>query len=127
MYTYDYDFSFSPSMPVVQVEASNIEQNIAPILLPAMIDSGSDGSMMPLAQLRAIQAHRTGQVMMRTITGVRSVVDLYEVSLRIGSHSFSYVRVAADKHNEMMVLGRDILNHLVITLNGLASATEIQE
>ena len=65
--------------------------------------------------------------MMRTITGVRSVVDLYEVSLRIGSHSFPYVRVAADKHNEMMVLGRDILNHLVITLNGLASATEIQE
>jgi hypothetical protein len=44
-----------------------------------------------------------------------------------GPHLFSYVRVAADKHNTMIVLGRDILNHLVITLNGLASATEILE
>ncbi len=72
MYTYDYDFSFSPSMPVVTVEMTTI-------------------------------------------------------ALRIGPHFFPYVRVAADKHNGLIVLGRDVLNQMRVTLNGLATTTEIYE
>jgi len=113
-------------MPVVEVALTPIEQNREPLGLTAMIDSGADGSLVPLAQLRAIKAHRAGQVLIRSITGAPSIVDVYEVALQIGPHRFPYVRVAADKHNQMVVLGRDILSHLVITLNGLASATELQ-
>lgn len=92
-----------------------------------MIDSGSDGSLIPLEHLRTIKARRTGQVVMRSITGARNIVDIYEVSLRLGPHHFPHLRVAADTHNEIVVLGRDVLNHIVITLNGLAATTEIQE
>jgi hypothetical protein len=127
MYTYDYDFSFSPSMPVVDVALMPIARNREPVRMTAMIDSGADGTLVPLSQLRAIKAHRAGQVILRTVTGAPTVVDIYEVALQVGPHLFSYVRVAADKHNTLIVLGRDILNHLVITLNGLASATELLE
>jgi predicted aspartyl protease len=127
MYTYDYDFSFSPSMPVVDVALMPIARNREPVRITAMIDSGADGTLVPLSQLRAIKAHRAGQVILRTVTGAPTVVDIYEVALQVGPHLFSYVRVAADKHNTLIVLGRDILNHLVITLNGLASATELLE
>lgn len=126
MYTYEYDFSFSPSMPIVTVELTTIERNQEPQRLTAMIDSGSDGSMVPLSQLQAIKAHHAGQVFMRSITGMRTVVDVYEVAFQIGPHFFPYMRVAADKHNEIIVLGRDVLNHLIITLNGLVAMTEIQ-
>jgi predicted aspartyl protease len=95
--------------------------------MTAMIDSGADGTLVPLSQLRAIKAHRSGQVILRSVTGAPTVVDVYKVALQVGPHLFSYVRVAADKHNTLIVLGRDILNHLVITLNGLASATELLE
>lgn len=127
MYTYDYDFSFSPSMPVIDVALMPIERNRAPVQLTAMIDSGADGTLIPLSHLRAIKAHRAGQVILRSVTGAPTIVDVYEVALQVGPHLFSYVRAAADKHNTLIVLGRDILNHLVITLNGLASATEILE
>ena len=63
---------------------------------------------------------------MRTVTGARTLVDVYTVALAIGPHTFPHVRVAADKQNDMVVLGRDVLNHLILTLNGLASSTEIQ-
>lgn len=53
MYTYDYDFSFSPSMPVVDVALMPIERNREPLHLTAMIDSGADGTLVPLSQLRA--------------------------------------------------------------------------
>ena len=127
MYTYDYDFSFSPSMPVVDVALMPIARNREPVRMTAMIDSGADGTLVPLSQLRAIKAHRSGQVILRSVTGAPTVVDVYKVALQVGPHLFSYVRVAADKHNTLIVLGRDILNHLVITLNGLASATELLE
>ena len=127
MYTYDYDFSFSPSMPVVTVEMTTIERNQAPLQLTAMLDSGSDGTMVPLAHLRAIKARRAGQVIIRSITDARSIVDIYEIALRLGPHFFPYVRVAADKHNGLIVLGRDVLNQMRVTLNGLAATTEIYE
>ncbi len=127
MYTYDYDFSFSPAMAVVTVEVTNLERSQTPLQLTAMLDSGSDGTMIPLAHLRTIKARRAGQVIMCSITGARSIVDIYEVALRIGPHSFLYVRVAADKHNELIVLGRDVLNQMRVMLNGLAVTTEIYE
>ncbi|MEZ4864592.1 MAG: hypothetical protein R3C14_25000 [Caldilineaceae bacterium] len=119
--------SFSPSMPIVDIRVINIEQPPMSVALTAMIDSGADGTMVPLFQLRAIQARRSGQIIMRTVTGIRSLVDIYTVALQIGPHTFPHVRVAADRQNDMIVLGRDVLNHLIVTLNGLASATEIQE
>ncbi len=127
VYTYEYDFTYSPSLPVVQVNVRAFGQNTPSMQVNAIIDSGSDGSMVPVGVLRRIKARKTGQVIIRTITGARSIANIYEVQLRIGSHNFSKVRVAADKHNKMIVLGRDVLNHLVVTLNGLAAATEIHE
>jgi hypothetical protein len=43
MYTYDYDFSYSPSMPVVNIEVTPVARQAEPLNLVAMIDSGSDG------------------------------------------------------------------------------------
>ena len=77
--------------------------------------------------LRRINARKTGQVAIRGITSARSIVDIYEVTSHLGPHLFPKVRVAADKHNDRLILGRDVLNQLMITPKGLASATEIHE
>jgi hypothetical protein len=114
-------------MPVIEVAITPFGQVIKPLLMPALVDSGADGSMIPLKILQSLKARITGQVNMRTVTGVRSVVNIYEVSLRIAPHTFPKVRVAADRYNSVVVLGRDVLNHLVITLNGLATTTEIHD
>lgn len=127
MYTYDYDFTYNPSIPVIEVEITPFQQSTATTSLTAMLDSGSDGTLIPLPALQRIKARRVDRIAMRSITNVRTSVDVYEVSLRVGPHTFHKVRVVADRHNSIMILGRDILNHLVITLNGLAAATELHE
>lgn len=127
MHTYEYDSTYTPSMPVVEVEVATFEQMASRFSLPALIDSGSDGSMLPIDILRQIKARRSGRVAMRTITGVRSFVDIYEVWLRVGPHTFPKVRVAADRYNPLMILGRDVLNQMMVVLNGLAATTEIHE
>jgi len=104
-------------MPVVDVEIRAVNSGAQPITLVAMIDSGADGTIVPLVQLRALKARRIGQVTMRGITSARTLVDIYEVTLQIGPHHFPYVRVAADRQNGIMVLGRD----------GPATMTEIRD
>ncbi len=127
MYTYDYDFTYNPSMPVVPVEVTPFDRAGETIFLSAMLDSGSDGSMIPLKILQQMKVRKSSQVTFRSITGARSVADVYEVSLRLGSHTFPKVRVVADRHNTLAILGRDVLNHLIVTLNGLAAITEIHD
>ena len=127
MYTYDYDLTYIPSMPVVEVEVSLVGQLEHPTRLAAMLDTGSDGSMMPLTVLKQMNARRVDQVAMRSITGARSIVDIYQISFRLGPYSFPKVRVAADRYNPIMILGRDVLNHMIIVLNGFAGTTEIHD
>ena len=127
MYTYDYDFAYSPSLRVVEVALKPFGQDSEPLQVSAMIGSGSDGTLVPLPILRRLNARKTGQVALRSITGARSIVSIYEVTLRLRSHLFPKVRVAADTHNDKIILGRDLSNQIIVTLNGLASTTEIHE
>ncbi|MBP6440181.1 MAG: hypothetical protein KA259_01140 [Caldilineaceae bacterium] len=127
MYTYAYDSAYQPALPVVDVEVMPFGHNSAPFNLVALVDSGADGTLIPLVVLHAMHARRTGQVALVSITGLRTFVDIYEVTIRLGPHLFPKVRVAADRHNETVTLGRDVLNHMIVTLNGLAATTEILE
>lgn len=59
------------------------------------------------------------------MSGVRYPADIYEVTLRIGAYDLPKVRAVADPSNQETILGRDVLNQLIVTLNGLAQVTEI--
>lgn len=127
MHTFDYNTAFSPAFPAVKLAVKPLGQERDAIPLDALIDSGADGTLMPLKDLQQMAARKTGQIVLRSVTGARSIEDIYEVSIELGPHLFRKVRVAADKHNKITIIGRDILNQIVVTLNGLASMTEVHE
>lgn len=52
------------------------------------------------------------------------IVDLYLVVMSIGEIEIA-ARGAADKNGNELIIGRNVLNQLIVTLNGLASVTEI--
>lgn len=126
VYTYDYDFSYSPAAPVVQIEvgSSLSEQTHG---LTAMVDSGSDATLLPQALLRQLRARRVDTRILRTVTGIRTSVSLYHVSVQIGPYTLHNVHAVGNRDAEGAVLGRDVLNHLVVTLNGLAAVSEISQ
>lgn len=83
VYTYDYDFSYSPAAPVVQIEVgSSLSEQTHQLM--AMVDSGSDATLLPTALLRQLRARRVDTRILRTVTGIRTSVSLYHVSVRIG-------------------------------------------
>ena len=62
---------------------------------------------------------------MRGVSGVGMPVELFLVALEIGSITIKGVRVIGDRHNNEFIIGRNVLNQLIVTLNGLAGEVDI--
>ena len=57
----------------------------------------------------------------------RTPVHLYVVSLQVGDFRQAVMRVVGGAECEEAILGRDVLNQLIVILNGLASVVEISD
>jgi len=126
IHTYDYDSSFEPSMPVVEIKIAR--SLTVPILtLQAMIDSGADGSIIPVRYLQQINARKENSLWIRTVTGKRSIADMYSVAMQFGPFEFRDLLVVGGSQEGEIIIGRDILNQFIITLNGLANVVEISQ
>lgn len=125
--SFDYDGSFHPSAPVVEIEVDGLNRLFRPRSLRAMIDSGADATMLPQQILEAVGASYKETLWMRGVTGSRVAVDLYLVRIRIGTNIVRGVHVVSIPSTVGSVIGRDVLNQLVITLDGPAEATIIDQ
>lgn len=125
-YTGDYDTAYIPSMPVAEIEIGRGYK--APSLrLTALIDSGADATIIPLHYLREIGARQGQAGWLRGTALHRTQIHLYVVSLRLGDFHRPVMRVVGSTEYEEAILGRDVLNQLIVTLNGLASVVEISD
>jgi hypothetical protein len=112
-------------MPAVELGVGLMRGQIT-LTLTAIIDSGSDATILPTHYLQQVGAVPVMQKWLRGIRGGRHQVDLSTIFVQIGGYG-TYARVVGDDlHNEVIV-GRDILNQLIVTLNGLASTVEISQ
>ncbi len=126
VFSYDYDSAYIPAAPVVEIRITN-DRTDPVIVRVALIDTGADATMIPISILAQLKITPIDSRFLRTVTGMRSVVDLYPVSIEIGPFRFSNLTVIATNLDSEIIVGRDILEHLIVTLDGLASVTEIRQ
>lgn len=123
--SFDYDNNYpGPAFPVAVLtlvsRETGQEQQVT-----GYLDSGADGTLIPTRILQQIRARVVDEGWARTVSGQRYPVRLYAVNIRIGSHTIYGVDVVANERTNEVIVGRDLLNQLVVTLNGLAEITEI--
>lgn len=125
VYTYDYNRDYSPSAPFVEIVLNNELEDAIPIELSAQVDSGADASLVPIALLQRVAAGYEFRRRMVTADGRGQTVDLYSVAIKLAGRTF-YRTVVSVEQGDEVIIGRDILNHLVVTLDGFATTTLIQ-
>ena len=123
--TFAYDSAYSPSMPVVDLNVSRPGSRRSDQIVTAVVDSGADGTLLPIDVLEAVGAGYVGEAVIRGISGSRQQVSMYLVSLHVGAHALQAIRVVAAPEGSEAILGRNALQYLVVTLNGPAAVTEI--
>jgi hypothetical protein len=124
-WTYPYDESFSPALPIVEIEIEGYESNRERQVIRAIVDSGSDGTALPRSALIASGALYRDTVRIRGVTGASRQVDRFLTKIFIGDKTIRGIFAVAVSAEDDALLGRDVLNQLVATLNGPAHATEI--
>jgi len=111
-------------MPVIEVGLGKGGQPEPGRLSLALVDSGADGTLVPVDLLEEVGARLVGTARIRSIFGDSQAADIHLGSLQIGPHWLGAVRVVAGAEGDEIILGRNVLNQLVVTLNGPASTVE---
>lgn len=125
VYTFDYDTTYSPPIPAVELRIGPALEE-AVIGLKAVVDSGADATLVPVQFLQQLGARRSRKAWMRGTTGNRVLVDLYTIAVRFGPYQQGLLEVIGATASDEVIVGRDILNHLVVTLNGPAHVVELE-
>ncbi|MDY7077876.1 MAG: aspartyl protease family protein [Chloroflexota bacterium] len=123
--TYSYSADYAPSMPVVDVTlvAPHSGEEIGPEL--ALVDSGADGTLIPVDLLEQIGLVSIATGRLIWLWRESLPVSIYIVRIKIGPYVLPRVHVAGVPTGTDLVLGRNVLNQMVVTLNGPAEVTEI--
>lgn len=95
------------------------------VSLTALLDTGADCSMFPIKALHQVGTKYIESRQMRTVSGDVQIVNLYIVEVIIGPYHIPGIRAIGARAEGEAILGRDVLNHRIITLDGIAGTTEI--
>ena len=122
---YPYDVSYRPPFPVAQVVLHNSEAGLYTIAEDALLDTGSDGSLVPIAYLQQIFAPALTDTRICSHWGEWRSVQLFVVDLELDGLILPGVFVVGDEQGDEIVLGRNVLNKLRLLLDGPANLTEM--
>ncbi len=120
-----YDTAYQPAFPVVQVVLENVEEERRTEPVPALLDTGSDGTLVPIAYLRRILATVLTNTRIRSHWGEWRPVQLFVVDVIIDELRLPGIFVVGDEQGDEIVLGRDVLNRLQLLLDGPAQTTDV--
>ncbi len=121
---FDYDQSFDPSFPIIYLELGS-PLTATTEFITALVDTGSDASLFPQETLDRLGAEVVNRVWIRGLFGERRAAKLYLVTVRVGPHQIYGIQAAGVSAAEDVLVGRDVLNQLVITLNGPGEALNV--
>lgn len=122
---YPYSSEYLPAAPVVEIRLGTPGAELGSGFLEAFVDTGADATLVPMAHLRQAKAKKVDQAALRSQWGERRMVTLYAVALEINQYHFAAIRVVGDEIGNEVILGRSVLNHLRLLLDGPAGMVEV--
>jgi predicted aspartyl protease len=100
-------------MPAVDVRLIAPHSGMATGAITAIVDSGADGTLVPVDLLSEIGAVSIATGRLAWLWRESRMVHIYVVQLEIGPIRLPKVRVAGVPVGTDLVLGRDVLNQMV--------------
>ena len=121
-----------PPAPILEIRLSSLDESPRTSTLSALIDTGSDFTLVPLRYIQMIDPTESRQARVRGLFGESQFVTLYYVDLHLTIGKLIAVEVAAiEESGEFddvdVILGRNVLNRLHIFMDGPAFATFLLE
>ena len=114
---------YQPPFPSLTVEVHSDDAHTGPH--PALVDTGSDATLIPVSILLQIGAAESTWAVLRTQLGDSRRVPRYLVSIQIGKNRLPGLYAVGDEVGAEIILGRDVLNKLPLFLDGPQHQTDV--
>jgi predicted aspartyl protease len=94
--------------------------------LPGKLDTGAAMTVIPRDIVTALHLEQMGDVLCQGYDGVETPRPLYYVALELTGYHIPMVEVTTFPRQDVL-LGRDVLNHFILTLNGKELSFELKD
>lgn len=117
--------NYFPPAPVLNIALAYPDESPIVGPLPALVDTGADGTFIPMVYLEELGVAGDYQVFVRPVFGPARQVYIYTVDLIINAYRLPAIEVIGDDEGMELILGRNVLNRLTLLLNGPQAETKI--
>jgi len=122
MARYPYDESYEPPAAVLPLRASAPGRLDEGTLIPALVDTGADMTVLPEAMIRQLRLPPVGQVEAHGFRGALQSLIVYAAELQVEGTTVLCEVLAGNE----ALLGRDILGRCVLVLDGPRKKVELR-
>lgn len=127
MVRFKYNQQLFPPAPLALVQVLDSAGVAHPSVWPAQIDTGADRTVIPSSLVEELQLPKLDEAEVESLDGVAAIMSTYSVTLRIHDLAAVTVEALCAKGDRIILLGRDVLNHFRITLDGPRQALSIED
>ena len=120
-----YGASYPTPFPMLPEVLRQIDGSARTSPLPALVDSGADVTIAPKALLTTVGAEEIFSGHLRAHWGGRRPVTVSLVDLEVEGQLLPGIEVVGDAEGQDVLLGRNVLNKLVVLLDGPRRLTEV--
>jgi predicted aspartyl protease len=104
--------------PLIEIDLRDPTESRELLAAPALVDSGCDRTVIPASWLQQLQPPLGQPILVAGLGGQVVSAATYEVRLRIDGQLWHQIEVVENAGENCALLGRDILNHYRILLDG---------
>ena len=119
-----YDTSLLPPAPFLPVQLASLAERSESVTVQAKLDTGADLTAIPITLIEQLRLMPAGEIEVEGYDRHRATIRAYDVNLQVDQLRVNGLLVIGFAE-DYVLLGRDVLNHLRLLLDGPALTTEI--
>ena len=120
-----YSGEWDPPPPVLEIRLALPGESFSVGPLIALLDTGADATIVPVRHLQPLEAPIADSGYLRGLRGDRSAIFTYRVDVEVAGLRLPAIEVVGDDSGAEVIVGRNVLNKLRITLDGPAGVLEV--
>lgn len=116
-----FDASFDPPAPVLPVRFGGLDDDAPAAMLRMLVDTGADCTLIPARIAKSLRLPLIDKIEIMGVGGKTMAAPVHAARVRLGALR-AIARVVA--LGDESLLGRDLLNRLVLTIDGPGQTIE---
>ncbi len=124
---FPYNDDYFPSAPSAEIRLGLPQRSLSVGPLRALVDTGADACIVPRRYVRSLRPKVHDRKFLRSQWGERRPVDTYWLDVGIGDMRLPLIEIVADELADEVIVGRNFLNKLIMTLDGPKQELDIPD